>query len=149
MDTSHGLPGGHAYAAGVSTTGGVGSKQYPANGKQSAVKFSLFGVISVMATPGGGGGGNLLPGKRGIADWVDPQGKPHVDYNKEIGPAPDGGTALGWDAVKPTNADSLKHHQAGGSGGGGAGSHPLGTIDPNSGGDKISFNSGRGGAACR
>ncbi|MHC4852240.1 MAG: Kelch repeat-containing protein [Planctomycetota bacterium] len=140
------LPAGHAYTANVSTTGGPGSKQYPADGKQSSIKFSLFNVICAMTTPGGAGGGNLLAGQPGSAQWQDAQGKPNPTLNAEIGAAPKGGTALGWGPVKPGSSKSLEHHQVGGSAGGGAGSHPLGAIVPTSGGTKISYRSGRAGA---
>ncbi|MHC4515289.1 MAG: Ig-like domain-containing domain, partial [Planctomycetota bacterium] len=140
------LPSGHAYTANVGTTGGFGSKQWPADGKQATIKFSLFGVICAMATPGGGGGGNLLAGGPGTGIWRDSQGKPNTALNAEVGPAPLGGTKLGWDPIKPTSAKSLEHHQVGAAGGAGCGSHPLGAIIPTSGGDKISFRSGRAGA---
>lgn len=141
------LPSGHAYAANAATTGGPGSKQYPADGKQTSVKFSLFNVISAMVTPGGSGGGNGLAGQSGTALWLDSSSppKPNPILNAERGPASPPGTALGWDAVKPTNAKSLEHHQVGGSGGGGCGSHPMGAILPGSGGDKVSYRSGRAG----
>jgi len=140
------LPSGHAYSANVSTTGGPGSKQYPADGKQTSVTFGLFSVISAMVTPGGSGGGNGLVGKSGTAEWKDGNGKPNETLNKERGPPSPPGTALGWGPTKPTNAKSLEHYQVGGAGGGGCGSHPMGAILPGSGGDKVSYRSGRAGA---
>ena len=110
------LPSGHAYAANAPTTGGPGSKQYPADGKQTSVVFGLFSVISHMATPGGSGGGNGLAGSPGSAIWKDGQGKPNTTLNKGLGSAPKAGTALGWNPVKPTNAKSLAHHQVGAAG---------------------------------
>ncbi len=138
------LPSGHAYESKASTTGGPGSKQHPADGKKSSITYNLYGVIGAQAAPGGSGGGNGSAGKSGTALWAGGPSEKITKFNSERGPAAPPGTALGWDAVKPTNAKSLEHHQVGGAGGGGGASHPLGAIDTGS--TSVFYRSGRAGA---
>ena len=110
------LVAGHAYASRALGTGGKGSVQFPASGLRRDITFNIFGSISAMVGAGGGGGGFVGQGSRGIAKQSE---------TNELGPPSDFGLAMGSLFPIPAGTSSLDNFQIGGSGGGGGGSHAF------------------------
>ena len=125
---------GHAYAASVTGTGGLGSTQTPATGVWPALPPLVgpgAGIYCAYFSPGGGGGGFSAPGMSADApSHVTPQ-----LYTLATTPIVAGGAAFNLLPFPPAGAPagytSLDHFMVGGSGGGGGGSHGYGLIAVN------------------
>lgn len=116
------LPAGHAYAAQAAGTGGRGSPLEPATGLNSSLTFTLNFVFNGQVAAGGGGGGHSAAG---AASSSVPQ--TFVTFGA---PAAGGAAfpALPFPAAPPPGYSSLQHFLVGGSGGGGAGTHPFASL---------------------
>ncbi|MCC6670140.1 MAG: hypothetical protein IT458_03710 [Planctomycetes bacterium] len=113
------LPAGHAYAGRAADTGGKGSIQHPASGRNSDVTYNAFsGSFSAMVSAGGGGGGFRGAGAQGRA--VNTTGSIPAD----LGAPAAGGLAFDPFPI-PGGVRSIDHFLIGGSGGGGAGTQPF------------------------
>lgn len=121
--------GGHAYATSTVDTGGRGSTLFPASGLNIDRQFAPITAslkYCVSAVAGGGGGGYWTPGVNGVV-----QSNNHPDPSNGLppllaamGPTAPAGVAFPLFPL-PGTAVSSRHFLVGGSGGGGAGSHPC------------------------
>ncbi|MCA8955030.1 MAG: hypothetical protein KDC87_03095 [Planctomycetes bacterium] len=122
------LKAGHAYAAAARGTGGLGSPQFPADGRDASIGWGYVNVIALELNRGGGGGGFTGPGGAGTAVW----GPPNTAYAKWAAPgSTPGGIALDFPSTFPTYTNGFTHADhflVGGSGGGGGGSCSTATI---------------------
>ncbi len=131
------LAQGHAYATQALGTGGKGSPMHPTKvSLDVAIKtpptardfkdFKLLnGSFNGNVAAGGGGGGFASPGLPGMALTHSPDIKADNDP-VPLGPPSVGGISFAPDP-KPISSPltSLDHFMIGGSGGGGAGTHPF------------------------
>jgi hypothetical protein len=116
---------GHAYASRAVGTGGRGSPMNPASGLNADVTYRGLGLTtSAQISAGGGGGGFLTAGGEGRAVFNNTT---PVSGLGDPGP---GGAALSlFPLPAPTGGrQGLEHFLIGGSGGGGAGTHPFFSI---------------------
>ena len=141
------VPPTHANAGNVAGTGGAGSIHFPEQNTTAAcapstcVEAGLRGFFSIQVAAGGGGGGYLAAGLPGVA--VQTPDEFGVNQPQYLGPPAAAGIAFGIVPL-PAGVSVFDHFLVGGSGGGGAGSHPYNSpaIPPQS----TQWRSGGGGA---
>jgi hypothetical protein len=114
------LTAGHAYAGRAAGTGGRGSLQFPASGRNADVTHTgLQNRFSGQVASGGGGGGSRSAGAEGRAIKSN-----DVTSGPNLGPNTPGGIVFDAFPV-PAGVSHLEHFLTGGSGGGGGGSHAF------------------------
>lgn len=114
------VDGQHAYAGQTANTGGRGSALHPSHGVTSMLVYTIGLVFNGQLNAGGSGGGYNGPGGQGTTQTPTPPGLlPGVTTT--------GGNAFNLFPL-PAGHSSLVHFLVGGSGGGGAGSHPYAAI---------------------
>ncbi len=122
---------GHAYAGVTAGTGGRGSPMHPAAGTVVSAGPPFITGIAGLAfydefSPGGGGGGFLLPGSTATAPTIA-----GGVTQPNASPIAQGGAAfplLPFPSNPPNGYSSLVHYLGGGAGGGGGGCHPFGIL---------------------
>ncbi|MEC7583074.1 MAG: Ig-like domain-containing protein [Planctomycetota bacterium] len=128
------LLAGHAYNNQRPPTAGKGSQMFPTNGLNASVTHQMSFVFSGQMNWGGSGGGfggaGGTPDIQPLTNLTTPAAPP---FNVS---APTGGQGFAlapFPASPPANYSSLLHYSVGGSGGGGAGSHPFAALSTSQG----------------
>ncbi len=125
-------PKGHPYSTLFKGTGGAGSKANPATVK--GIRYSFFDVICQQTSAGGGGGGYFDPtgknlGGKGGSSTKNSNASSSPPKAYDFGAASKGGIGIPLQKLKiGTTQASADLFLIGGSGGGGAGTHPVGSI---------------------
>lgn len=126
------LPKGHPLGALAKGTGGSGSKANPSSA--AGIKYSFFDVICQQTSAGGGGGGFFDPSGKNLGG-KDGETKKNSNASSSPPKAYDFGAlakgGIGVPLQKMTigaQTSSADLFLIGGSGGGGTGTHPVGSI---------------------
>jgi hypothetical protein len=144
------LPSGHPLAASVAGTGGAGSPANPQPGAGTVNKaqydalatFSAFsGVLSQQVSAGGGGGSFVTVGT--VGNTIDNNsGTAGTPNTADFGTPAQPGSTMDISSLFSRSESSAFLYGFGGSGGGGTGIHPMGSLM----GQSPVYSSGGGGA---